>query len=138
MTSLEKNLFLAANLLVGGTGLVYGWFRYFVTSDDPYAVVNHPAQPLWHHLHLWTAPLLVFAFGHFSLHSSRFLTHPEIRPMAAKAKKLVGNMIIAQSGGPTVVINQSLSARCSKRASTRKSRRSTAPCTASRASSRKT
>lgn len=65
MTSLEKNLFLAANLLVGGTGLVYGWFRYFVTSDDPYAVVNHPAQPLWHHLHLWTAPLLVFAFGHF-------------------------------------------------------------------------
>ena len=28
--------------------------------------------------------------------------------MAAKAKKLVGNMIIAQSGGPTVVINQSL------------------------------
>ncbi|HMP77779.1 MAG TPA: 6-phosphofructokinase [Kiritimatiellia bacterium] len=28
--------------------------------------------------------------------------------MAAKTKKLVGNMIIAQSGGPTVVINQSL------------------------------
>ncbi len=28
--------------------------------------------------------------------------------MAAKSKKLVGNMLIAQSGGPTVVINQSL------------------------------
>lgn len=28
--------------------------------------------------------------------------------MAAKTQKLVGNMIIAQSGGPTVVINQSL------------------------------
>ena len=28
--------------------------------------------------------------------------------MAAKKQKLVGNMIIAQSGGPTVVINQSL------------------------------
>ncbi len=28
--------------------------------------------------------------------------------MAAKAQKLVGNMLIAQSGGPTVVINQSL------------------------------
>ena len=28
--------------------------------------------------------------------------------MAAKTKKLVGNMLIAQSGGPTVVINQSL------------------------------
>lgn len=65
MTNFEKYLFLAANLLVGGTGLIYGWFRYFVTSDDPYAVVNHPAQPLWQHLHIWTAPLLVFAFGHF-------------------------------------------------------------------------
>ena len=28
--------------------------------------------------------------------------------MAAKTKKLTGNMLIAQSGGPTVVINQSL------------------------------
>ena len=65
MKPVEKYLFLAANLLVGGTGLVYGWFRYFVTSDDPYAVVSHPAQPLWQHLHIWTAPLLVFAFGHF-------------------------------------------------------------------------
>jgi hypothetical protein len=65
MTSLEKNLFTTANLLVGGTGLGYGWFRYFVTSDDPYAVVNHPDQPLWQHLHIWLAPLLVLAVGHF-------------------------------------------------------------------------
>lgn len=65
MTRLEKNLFIVSNLAVGVTGLVYGWMRYFVRSDDPFAVVNHPAQPLWHHLHIWTAPLLVFAFGHF-------------------------------------------------------------------------
>lgn len=65
MTRAEKNIFLAANALVGGTGLVYGWFRYFARSDDPFAVVNHPAEPLWQHLHIWTAPLLVFAFGHF-------------------------------------------------------------------------
>ncbi len=68
MTNLEKRLFLTANLLVGGTGLVYGWFRYFVHSDDPYAVVNHPAQPLWQHLHIVAAPLLVLAFGHFLYH----------------------------------------------------------------------
>lgn len=65
MTRAEKYIFIAANLLVGGTGLVYGWFRYVAKSDDPFAVVNHPAQPLWQHLHIWTAPLLVFAFGHF-------------------------------------------------------------------------
>lgn len=68
MSPLEKHLFLAANLLVGGTGLVYGWFRYFATSDDPFAVVNHPAQPLWQHLHIWLAPLLVLAVGHFLYH----------------------------------------------------------------------
>lgn len=65
MTTPEKYLFITANLLVGGSGLVYGWFRYFVTSDDPYAVVNHPVQPLWQHLHIWLAPVLVLAFGHF-------------------------------------------------------------------------
>jgi len=65
MTRAEKYLFITANVLVGGTGIVYGWFRYFAKSDDPFAVVGHPAQPLWQHLHIWTAPLLVFAFGHF-------------------------------------------------------------------------
>lgn len=52
-----------ATLLVGGTGLVYGWMRYFVASTDPYAVVNHPLQPTLQHLHVLTAPLLVFAVG---------------------------------------------------------------------------
>ena len=42
--------------------------RYLVRPTDPYAVVNHPAQPLVQHLHVWTAPLLVFAFGHFFHH----------------------------------------------------------------------
>ena len=65
MTRAEKYIFIAVNALVGGTGIVYGWYRYFAKSDDPFSVVNHPAQPLWQHLHIWTAPLLVFAFGHF-------------------------------------------------------------------------
>ena len=53
----------AGNLLVGGTGLVYALLRYLVEPADPYAVVNHPLQPLLQHLHVWTAPLLVFAAG---------------------------------------------------------------------------
>lgn len=53
----------ASNILVGGTGAVYGWMRYFTAPTDPYAVVNHPWQPALQHWHVWTAPLLVFAAG---------------------------------------------------------------------------
>jgi len=52
-----------ANALVGVTGLVYAWMRYAMEPSDPYSVVAHPLQPLVQHLHLWTAPLLVFAIG---------------------------------------------------------------------------
>ena len=53
----------AANLLVGGSGLVYACLRYLLEPADPFAVVNHPLQPFFQHLHVWTAPLLVFAVG---------------------------------------------------------------------------
>jgi hypothetical protein len=52
-----------ATLLVGGTGLVYAWMRYFLESADPFAAVNHPWQPHAQHLHVLSAPLLVFASG---------------------------------------------------------------------------
>jgi hypothetical protein len=53
----------AAMLLVAGTGLVYAWMLYLLRPSDPYAVVHHPLQPLVQHLHVLTAPLLVFAIG---------------------------------------------------------------------------
>ena len=52
-----------SNLLVGGTGVVYAWMRYVVEPTDPFAVVNHPQQPLVQHLHILVAPLLVFVSG---------------------------------------------------------------------------
>jgi hypothetical protein len=52
-----------SNLLVVGTGLIYAWMAYFVTSTDPYATVNHPWQPAVQHLHILVAPFLVFATG---------------------------------------------------------------------------
>lgn len=54
----------AANLLVGGTGLIYGIYRYGVTPRDPYSVVNHPWQPHAQHLHLLLAPVLIFVVGY--------------------------------------------------------------------------
>lgn len=52
-----------ANLAVCGTGLVYAWMRYLVKPTDEWAVVNHPWQPHAQHLHVLTAPVLVFAMG---------------------------------------------------------------------------
>ena len=52
-----------SNLLVAGTGVAYFVMKHLLASDDPFAVVNHPAQPLMQHLHILFAPLLVFACG---------------------------------------------------------------------------
>ena len=52
-----------AALGVGGTGLVYAWMRYLCTPADELALVHHPLEPATQHLHLWLAPLLVFAVG---------------------------------------------------------------------------
>jgi hypothetical protein len=61
MTRAEAwGLHLAA-LAVGGTGLVYGWMRYFAEPADELALVNHPLEPRLQQLHLLLAPLLVFA-----------------------------------------------------------------------------
>jgi hypothetical protein len=59
----ERLLQYGSNGLVVGTGLVYGAMRYFMAPVDEWAVVNHPWQPLVQHMHVLTAPLLVFACG---------------------------------------------------------------------------
>lgn len=63
MTRGEAWLSHVATVLVGGTGLVYGWMRYLAEPQDPFAVVNHPLQPQLQHLHVLAAPLLVFGAG---------------------------------------------------------------------------
>lgn len=45
------------------TGGVFAWMKYGMKSSDPFAVVNHPWQPVMLTLHVLLAPLLVFAFG---------------------------------------------------------------------------
>lgn len=52
-----------ANVLVGGTGLVYAFFLYVASSEDPFSVVNHPFQPHAQHFHVLFAPILVFVVG---------------------------------------------------------------------------
>jgi hypothetical protein len=51
----------AAGTTVTGVGLL--WVKYFLQSDDPWAVINHPLQPWLLKAHILAVPLLIFALG---------------------------------------------------------------------------
>lgn len=63
MTRAEAWMFHGSNALVAATGLAYAWTAYVAEPEDPYALVNHPMQPVLQHAHLLVAPLLVFCCG---------------------------------------------------------------------------
>jgi hypothetical protein len=63
MTRLERWLMLVSSVLVTATGVVYLWMKQLLPNDDPFAVINHPLQPMMLKLHILTAPFLVFALG---------------------------------------------------------------------------
>lgn len=50
-------------LLTTLTGAVFAVMKYFMKSDDEFAVVNHPLQPSMFSAHVLIAPLFLFALG---------------------------------------------------------------------------
>ena len=50
-------------ILLSGSGIAYFVMKYLVPTTDPFAVVNHPLQPVMLDLHVLVAPALVFLFG---------------------------------------------------------------------------
>jgi hypothetical protein len=63
VTAFEKWTLWVSSVVVGLTGVVYAWMKYMLTTNDPYAVVHHPLQPLILEIHVLAAPVLVFAIG---------------------------------------------------------------------------
>lgn len=63
LTPLQTWFLHIAVILATVTGAVYAWMKYFVETDDPFAVANHPWQPTLLHLHIVVVPLLVFGLG---------------------------------------------------------------------------
>jgi hypothetical protein len=49
--------------LVTITGAGFAWMKYFVVTDNPFALANHAWQPHMLKLHILFAPLLVFGLG---------------------------------------------------------------------------
>lgn len=63
MTSAEKWFLHIAIALTTISGVVFAFMKYFMTSDDPFAVANHPAQPFFLDAHVLAAPVALFGFG---------------------------------------------------------------------------
>ena len=58
-----KALLNASIALMAVSGVAFAVMKYFVKSNDPFAVVNHPLQPYALDAHVLLGPLAVFAFG---------------------------------------------------------------------------
>jgi len=75
----ERRAFNLCALLVAVTGFAYLWMKYFVPSDDPFAVINHPWQPAMLTLHLLASPALILMFGIvFNSHVMKKLKTPKL------------------------------------------------------------
>lgn len=59
----ERYTFSALSALLAVTGFAYFAMKYLMVTDDPFAVVNHPLQPLMLHLHVLGAPVFLVVFG---------------------------------------------------------------------------
>lgn len=63
MKTWEKYSFGILTAILAITGAVYFWMKFMMTTDDPFAVVNHPWQPLMLQLHILGTPAFLVVFG---------------------------------------------------------------------------
>lgn len=63
MTKNQARFEHIANALVGFSGLLYAYFRYFCASSDPFSAAPHPLETWMQAAHIVVAPILVFAAG---------------------------------------------------------------------------
>ncbi len=59
----ERYSLTALTAVLAVTGVAYFWMKYFMTTDDPFAVVNHPLQPVMLQAHVLAAPAFLVVFG---------------------------------------------------------------------------
>jgi hypothetical protein len=80
------------------TGLGYLWPKYFMEPTDPWAVINHPLQPVALKAHILIAPLFVFILGAVVLkHAVPHLTNgaPERRATGLGVLALLVPMLLS-------------------------------------------
>lgn len=67
MTKVEKITVWGSTALMTATGVAIAWMEYMLQPADPFAVVNHPWQPLLLKLHILSAPIMIFGIGMISM-----------------------------------------------------------------------
>lgn len=82
-----------------GTGIAYFCMKYLMTSDDPFAVVNHPWQSAMLALHVVIAPAFLVLFGVvFNGHVMRKLRVPRGDNRRSGVASLATFVVMTASG----------------------------------------
>lgn len=63
MTPMQKLALNVTVALLTVSGAAFAWMKYFMTTDDPFAVANHPWQPYMLDVHVVAAPAALFVIG---------------------------------------------------------------------------
>lgn len=98
MTPFERWAVWGTSMLTFVTGVIYVWLKYLLVSDDPFAVVNHPWQPIVLKAHILVAPLLIFSIGLVTLrHIWRHMRSrmPEGRRSGLLTVAVLGPMVLS-------------------------------------------
>ncbi len=59
----ERWFFNAMHAAITLSGVAYFCMKYLMTTDDPFALINHPWEPAMLSIHVMAAPLVVVSFG---------------------------------------------------------------------------
>lgn len=109
MTKLEKYVVWGSSAAVTSTGVVYGWMKYLLKPAEPWAVINHPLQPLVLKIHIITAPILIFGIGMITMRH----IWPHFRGRLARGRKSgISSVLFA---APMIVTGYALQALSSER-----------------------
>tara|TARA_B110000014_G_scaffold228314_1_gene188619 strand:- start:422 stop:901 length:480 start_codon:yes stop_codon:yes gene_type:complete len=99
VTRWERWGFNTFHVVVAVTGLVYFYMKYLISTDDPFAVVNHPWQSTMLSLHVIAAPFFVALFGMlFRSHSLRKILSPNPENRRSGWTSLISFSAMALSG----------------------------------------
>lgn len=67
MSRFERWSVWITTALTAATGIGYFWTKYLLEPSNPFAVINHPLQPVFLKAHILVSPLLLLALGMISL-----------------------------------------------------------------------
>jgi hypothetical protein len=97
MSPLERWSLWITSALTTGSGASYLWMKYFLESSDPWAVINHPLEPLALKTHILISPLFVFVLG------AVVMKHGILQLRDGGQRRRPSGLVLLASTGPMIV-----------------------------------